>query len=166
MTLEQIEDLIKQESVKTIILQFSDLTGRIKVVEIEAHRFNEIANYGAWYDGSSVEGHGRIYESDMLLKPDLSTFAILPWTNTEFKSARVICDIYMPAGQPFTGDPRFILKRILNEARVLGYEYNTAAELEFFLLKEVSYLSDWRRMTIKVILIIHRLVELRGFAGE
>lgn len=135
MTLEQIEDSIKKEGVKTILLQFSDLTGRIKVVETESYRFTEIVKFGAWYDGSSVEGHARICESDMLLKPDLSTFAILPWTNTEFKAARVICDIYLPNGQPFTGDPRYILKTVLNEAKEMGFDYNTAAELEFFLFE-------------------------------
>ncbi len=135
MTIEQIEDLIKKEGVKTILLQFSDLTGRLKVVETESYRFSEIVKFGAWYDGSSVEGHARIYESDMLLKPDLETFAILPWTNTEFKAARVICDIYLPNGQPFLGDPRYILKKILREAKEMGFDYNTAAELEFFLFE-------------------------------
>ncbi|MBU1130641.1 glutamine synthetase family protein [Patescibacteria group bacterium] len=135
MNLEQIEDLIKQDGIKTIILQFSDLTGRVKVVETEANRFKDIVTAGAWYDGSSVEGHARIYESDMLLKPDLDTFAVLPWTNTDFKSARVICDIFTTDGQPFSGDPRYILKRVLNEAREMGFEYFTAAELEFFLFE-------------------------------
>src|SRR3989338_1292495 len=100
MDLEQIEDLIKQEGVKAVLLQFSDLTGKIKVVEIETKGFKEAVHHGKWYDGSSVEGHARIYESDMLLKPALETFAILPWTNTEFKSARVICDVCLPNGQP------------------------------------------------------------------
>jgi len=136
MTTEQIEDIIKKEGVKTILLQFSDLTGRIKVVETESYRFGEIAKFGAWYDGSSVSGHARIFESDMLLKPDVETFAILPWTNTEFKSARVICDIYMPDGQPFTGDPRYILKKILIEAKEMSFDYYTAAELEFFLFEK------------------------------
>jgi glutamine synthetase len=136
MTIEQIEDLIKTEGVKTILLQFSDLTGKIKVVETESYRFRETVKFGAWYDGSSVEGHARIYESDMLLKPDLSTFAILPWTNTEFKAARIICDIYLPNGQPFIGDPRYILKKILSEAKEnFNFEYYTAAELEFFLFE-------------------------------
>ncbi|MFA6304285.1 MAG: type I glutamate--ammonia ligase [Patescibacteria group bacterium] len=137
MNLEEIQDLIKNQEVKTILLQFSDLMGKIKVVETEAYRFADICAHGAWYDGSSVTGHARIFESDMLLKPDLSTFAILPWTNTEFKAARVICDIYLPDGQPFTGDPRYILKKILNEAKTtLGFDYYTAAELEFFLFEK------------------------------
>lgn len=135
MDLKQIEDIIQKERVKVVLLQFSDLTGRIKVVEVEIHHFKDIISAGAWYDGSSVEGQARIYESDMLLKPDLETFAILPWTDLEFKSARVICDIYMPDGQPFTGDPRFILKKIVNEAKEMGFEYYTAAELEFFLFE-------------------------------
>lgn len=135
MNIDQINKTIAKEGIKAILLQFSDLTGTIKVVEIESNRFMEVAESGAWYDGSSVEGHARIYESDMLLKPDLDTFAVLPWTNTEFKSARIICDIYTPDNEPFTGDPRYILKTILKEAREMGFEYNTAAELEFFLFE-------------------------------
>ncbi|MFH1172907.1 MAG: glutamine synthetase beta-grasp domain-containing protein, partial [bacterium] len=135
MNAEQIEDIIKQDGVKVLLLQFSDLTGRTKVVEIESHRFRDIIDFGAWYDGSSVEGHARICESDMLLRPDLATFAVMPWTNTEFKSARLICDIYLPDGSPFAGDPRFILKKTLAEIAALGYGYYTAAELEFFLFE-------------------------------
>jgi len=135
MDLGQIKETIKKEEIKAILLQFSDLTGKIKVVETEANRFPDIVSMGEWYDGSSVEGHARIYESDMLLKPDLDTFAVLPWTNTEFKSARVICDIYTPNDQPFAGDPRFILKKVLQETKEMGYDYNTAAELEFFLFE-------------------------------
>jgi len=135
MNLAKIEETIKNDGVKSILLQFSDLNGRIKVVEIEAYRFNDVVETGAWYDGSSVEGHARIYESDMLLKPDLETFAILPWTNTEFKAARVICNICTPDGQPFTGDPRYILKKVLAEAKKMGFEYYTAAEFEFFLFE-------------------------------
>jgi len=136
MNLEEIQELIKREGVKTILLQFSDLAGTIKVVETEAYRFDDIYQHGAWYDGSSVAGHARIFESGMLLKPDLGTFAILPWTNTEFKAARVICDIYLPDGSPFTGDPRYILKKVMNEAKALGFDYYTAAELEFFLFEK------------------------------
>jgi glutamine synthetase len=135
MTLEQLSEIIKNEGVKSILLQFSDLTGKIKVVETESYRFPDIVNYGVWYDGSSVEGHARIYESDMLLKPDLATFAILPWTNTEYKSARIICDICLTNGQPFTGDPRYILKKTIAEAKAMGFDYYTAAELEFFLFE-------------------------------
>ena len=135
MDLTKIIETIKNDGVKTILLQFSDLTGNIKVVETEAHRIKDIVEDGEWYDGSSVEGHARIYESDMLLKPDLETFAILPWTNTEFKTARVICDIYTPDGKPFEGDPRYILKKVLAEAKEMGFEYHTAAELEFFLFE-------------------------------
>ncbi len=135
MDQEQIQEILKKEEVKTLLLQFSDLLGNIKVVEIEVHRFAETVENGIWYDGSSVEGHARIYESDMLLKPDLNTFAILPWTNTEFKTARLICDIFTTDGEPFEGDPRFILKKVVAQAKRLGFDYYTAAELEFFLFE-------------------------------
>ncbi|PIS43088.1 MAG: glutamine synthetase [Candidatus Kerfeldbacteria bacterium CG08_land_8_20_14_0_20_40_16] len=135
MKLEQIEDIIKKEGVKAILLQFSDLTGNVKVVETEVSRLKDVVTDGEWYDGSSVEGHARIYESDMLLKPDLETFAILPWTNAELKSARIICNICTPDGQQFTGDPRYILRKVLEEAKEMGFDYYTAAELEFFLFE-------------------------------
>jgi glutamine synthetase len=89
---------------------------------------------GVWFDGSSVEGFGRIQESDMLLRLDPATYQVLPWSALERRRARIFCDIYRTDGQPFEGDPRGILKRLEARARAMGYVYNTGPELEFFLL--------------------------------
>lgn len=133
---ELILNKIKDEKVQVIELRFSDLTGRSKKVEVEADRTEEILKFGQWYDGSSVAGHGRIYESDMRLMPDLSTFAILPSGEQGCIIGRFICDIIQPDdNKPFSGDPRYILKRAISEAKKLGYEYNVGPELEFFLFE-------------------------------
>jgi len=98
------------------------------------HLEEALAN-GVGFDGSSIEGFVRIHESDMIAMPDPSTFRIIPWRPTERREARIICDIHRPGGQPFEGDPRHILKKVLKEAADLGFTYNTGPELEFFLFK-------------------------------
>jgi len=135
-TTSQAGEILKKvadEKIKIIELQFSDLTGASKKIEFEASKLEDTLTYGQWYDGSSVIGHARIFESDMRLVPDLRTFAILPWQNNEDKVARFICDIITPEGKPFAGDPRFILKKALAEAKKLGFTYYVGPELEFFL---------------------------------
>jgi glutamine synthetase len=103
-------------------------------VGIPVEQWADVLDHGLWFDGSSVEGFARIAESDMLLHPDLDTFAVVPW-DTDVPTARVICDAHLPTGEPFEGDPRRVLKRALAEAEKLGYEYFTGPELEFFLFK-------------------------------
>jgi len=125
----------KQDNVKFIQLQFTDIHGIIKSVTIPKEKLEESLEKGTWFDGSSIEGFTRICESDMYLKPDPETYALLPWENSERPTARFICDVYMPDGKPFEGDPRYILKKVMKEAEDLGYEYNVGPELEFFLFK-------------------------------
>jgi glutamine synthetase len=127
---------IKADGVKFINLQFTDILGVIKSAPIPVARLAEAMDKGLWFDGSSVEGFGRIYESDMVLFPDLSTYAILPWSLPERRVARIICDVHDPDGEPFTGDPRFILRQAMAEAALLGYTFHTGAELEFFLFRK------------------------------
>ncbi len=100
----------KEEKVKLIELQFSDIFGTIKSVTIPIEKLNEALEGGVWFDGSSIEGFTRICESDMYLMPDPSTYSLIPWSET--KIARIICDVYMPDGKPFEGDPRNILRNI------------------------------------------------------
>ncbi|HIQ04114.1 MAG TPA: type I glutamate--ammonia ligase, partial [Anaerolineae bacterium] len=88
-----------------------------------------------WFDGSSIEGFARIAESDMYLVPDLDTFAVIPWEQEDLVTARVICDVYTPTGEPFAGDPRQVLKRAVTAAEEMGFIYNTGPELEFFLFR-------------------------------
>ena len=122
----------KKDGIKFVMLQFTDLHGVLKSVTIPAHKLPESLEKGTWFDGSSIEGFTRIAESDMFLKPDPATYALVPW---EQGTARVICDVYTPDGKPFEGDPRYILKKMLAIAEKEGYIYNVGPELEFFLFK-------------------------------
>jgi len=134
MTKEQILEKVKGDKVKFIQLQFTDILGIVKCVTIPVDALAESLEYGTWFDGSSIEGFARIAESDMFLKPDLETYAVIPWLDSEEgNTARFICDIYKADGQPFEGDPRYILKRSIGKAKEMGFQYFTGPELEFFL---------------------------------
>ncbi len=126
---------IKEDEVKFISLQFTDVTGSVKSVDIPANRIAAAMEEGIWFDGSSVEGFARIQESDMRLVLDESTYAVLPWTPAEGKRGRVFCDIYLPDGKPFPGDPRGMLKQFLRRIQENGWVYNVGPEPEFFLFK-------------------------------
>ncbi len=126
----------KKDNVKFVNLQFSDIIGNVKSVTIPIQRLRDVLEDGMWFDGSSIEGFARIHESDMFLKPDVTTYKVIPWYKGEEKTARLICDIYTPDGKPFEGDPRLILKRAVEEARKMGFVYNTGPEIEFFLFKK------------------------------
>ena len=121
--------------VRFVSLQFTDIMGVVKNVHIPFHKFSDAVEHGLWFDGSSVEGFARIHESDMYLDPDLDTFGIIPWERDENATAKVICDVYMPDGQPFAGDPRSVLRGQIEQAAKLGYRYMTGPELEFFMLR-------------------------------
>lgn len=137
MTNEEIFKRFKEDNVKYIQLQFTDLYGMVKSLTIPASHFPDCLKFGTWFDGSSVEGFCRIAESDMYLKPDLNTYNVIPWLESaEGNTARFICDCHMPDGRPFEGDPRYILKKAIAEATAMGYEFKTGPELEFFLFKK------------------------------
>ncbi|MBI5754999.1 type I glutamate--ammonia ligase [Candidatus Peregrinibacteria bacterium] len=136
-TREYILDLVKKQNVQFLNMQFTDLFGIVKAITIPVSKLEDAIDHNVWFDGSSIEGFTRIFESDMFLRPDLRTFAVLPWTaDSQAPTARIICDVYMSNGQPFSGDPRFILQRQLEKAAKLGYIYNTGPELEFFLFRK------------------------------
>ncbi len=126
---------VKEDDVKFISLQFTDVTGAVKSVDMPIGRLEEALEDGVWFDGSSVEGFARIQESDMRLRIDVDTYAVLPWSQPELRRARVFCDIYGPDGEPFLGDPRGVLKRLLAEIGERGWTYNVGPEPEFFLFK-------------------------------
>jgi glutamine synthetase len=132
--LEAIRKLVADQKIEFVNLQFTDIHGMLKSVGVPINMFWEAIDHGMWFDGSSIQGFTRIAESDMLLHPDLDTFARIPW-DVEIPTARVICDVCLPSGEPFEGDPRGVLKRQLERVRAMGYEYITAPELEFFLFK-------------------------------
>lgn len=134
--MEEVLDIIKRDRVKFVNLQFSDMNGKAKSVTIPVSKLNDALKYGHWFDGSSIEGFARISESDMLLKPDTSTYAVIPWLSENGgRTARFICDVYTPEEEPYECDPRYILRKALKEAEELGFVYKTGPELEFFLLK-------------------------------
>jgi len=126
---------VKEENVKFVSLQFTDVTGAVKSLDIPVNRLNVALNEGIWFDGSSVEGFARIQESDMRLVPDPATYALLPWSPADMRRARIFCEIYQPDGSPFLGDPRGTLKRMLAQIEVRGWTYNVGPEPEFFLFK-------------------------------
>lgn len=132
-TAAEVFEQIERESVRFINLQFTDFVGMVKSVTIPAHQFKDSVEHGTWFDGSSIEGFARIAESDMYLQPELDTFRIIPWERGENTTARVICRVMMPDGQPFAGDPREVLLRALDEAKQMGFDYYIGPELEFFL---------------------------------
>jgi glutamine synthetase len=132
------QDLLKrlgEDQVKFISLQFTDVTGVVKSVDMPVYRMQEALEDGVWFDGSSVEGFARIQESDMRLLIDPETYALLPWTPLDLRRARVFCDILSPDGSPFAGDPRGVLKRILAKLKERGWVYNVGPEPEFFLFR-------------------------------
>src|SRR3972149_2537583 len=102
---QQVQEQIRAAGIKFINLQFTDIMGIVKTVGIPVDQWEGVLKHGLWFDGSSIEGFARIAESDMLLHPDLSTFAIIPW-DTDVPTARVISSVYTPNGEPFAGGPR------------------------------------------------------------
>ncbi len=127
--LEQVDN----EGVRFLRLQFTDILGTIKNVEVPRRQFEAALDGKIMFDGSSIEGFVRIEESDMRLHPDLATFRVLPWDEPQGKVARVICDVHNPDGTEFAGCPRVTLKRSIARARALGFEMMTGPEAEFFL---------------------------------
>ena len=134
---EQVLKAVQEKNIETIRLQFTDVQGIVKNVAIPANRLGKALQSGIAFDGSSIEGFARIQESDMILRPDASTFAILPWRSQDgANEARFICDVHHPNGKPFEGDPRFVLKQQLELAKDMGYAMNVGPELEFFLFEK------------------------------
>ena len=122
-TKQQIIDMVQEEDVEFIRLQFTDIFGTLKNIAITSSQLEKALDNKCMFDGSSIEGFVRIEESDMYLYPDLDTFEIFPWRPQQGKVARLICDVYKPNGQPFEGDPRYVLKKVLNEAEQMGYGF-------------------------------------------
>src|SRR5436190_11958000 len=130
-----ILELMEKLDVRFMRLQFTDILGINKNVEIPSSQFGKALAGDIMFDGSSIEGFVRIEESDMLLAPDFSTFQIFPWGDEGSRVARVICDINTPDGEPFAGDPRAVLKKVIARAAKLGYTMNAGMEAEFFMFK-------------------------------
>ena len=137
--MKNTEDLIREvheKKINIIWLQFTDILGFPKLVEISSKMLPKVLSEGIAFDGSSIEGFARIEESDMLLKPNPETFSVLPWTlENDIKIGKIVCDVYLDENTPFEGDPRFRLKKVLKEAASNGYFMQNGVEEEFFLFK-------------------------------
>lgn len=127
---------LEERDIRFVRLWFTDVLGFLKSVAVAPAELEQAFDEGIGFDGSAIEGFARVYESDMIAKPDPSTFQILPWRAEAPGTARMFCDILMPDGSPSFADPRFVLKRILARTSDLGFTFYTHPEIEFFLLKD------------------------------
>ncbi|MDO4313567.1 MAG: type I glutamate--ammonia ligase [Eubacteriales bacterium] len=134
-TREDILRMVEEEDVGFIRLQFTDIFGTMKNVAITTSQLKKALDNQCMFDGSSIEGFARIEQSDMYLYPDLNTFEIFPWRPQQGKVARLICDIHRPDGRAFESDPRYILKKVVADAKAEGYEFDVGPECEFFLFE-------------------------------
>lgn len=133
---EMVAKTVRDSGVLFINLQFTDIVGMVKSITVPSTQLDRVLTEGIWFDGSSIEGFARISESDMFLRPDLDTFAIIPWKRSErHRTARMICNVFTPDGERFMGAPRSVLLAALEEAEALGYTFCTGPELEFFLFE-------------------------------
>lgn len=130
---EDIIRICEEEDIKFIRLQFTDILGTIKNVAITTKQLEKALDGKCMFDGSSIDGFVRIEESDMKLMPDFDSFCILPWRSHHGKIARLICDVCTADGKNFEGDPRYVLRRAINKAKAMGYDFNVGPECEFFL---------------------------------
>jgi len=133
---EEVLNIAKKEKVLFVRLQFVDILGMPKNIVIPPSRLEEALDYGIPFDASSIAGYATIEESDKIAKPDAKSFVILPEEIEKRKTAKLICDIYEPNGKRFIGDSKYILEKVQNKAKKLGYIYNTGPECEFFLFKK------------------------------
>lgn len=130
--------MAKEQDVKFIRLWFTDVLGFLKSFAITVEELEDALEEGMGFDGSSIEGYARIEESDMIALPDPETFQLLPWRPKEHAVARMFCDILKPGGEPFAGDPRYILKKNLKRAAELGYTFYVGPELEYFYFRDAK----------------------------
>ncbi len=127
---------VAQKNIRFIRLWFTDVAGVLKSISIDPGELEEAFAEGIGFDGSAVEGLTRVYESDMLLKPDASTFQLLPWRSNEDPVARMFCDVLMPDGRPAPSDPRGVLERAVERAADAGFRVMIHPEIEFYLLRQ------------------------------
>lgn len=136
---QRILSEVEAGACRFVDIQFTDVTGAVKSVVLPAGQLREALEHGHWFDGSALEGAGRMMERDLLLRPDLSTWSLLPWPGAHGeRTGRVLCDIQTPEGRPYPADPRAVLTRALTAAADLGYSYHIASELEFFLFPDAG----------------------------
>ncbi len=135
---EHVLKITRDKDIRLISLWFTDILGFLKSFDITPLELETVLADGAGFDGSSIEGFARIDESDMIALPDPTTFQVLPWSPPQYPVARMFCDILQPGGDPFEGDPRYVLKRNLQRATDQGYTFNVGPELEYFYFKNAE----------------------------
>ncbi|MBL7158151.1 MAG: glutamine synthetase [Candidatus Omnitrophica bacterium] len=133
MTKNEVLKIVKQKKIGFVRLWFTDVLGFLKSFDIPVEELGGALKDGMGFDGSSIEGFSRIEESDMIVKPDPKTFQIIPWIKEERPVARMFCDVLQPGGKPFEGDPRYVLKKNIEEAKKMGFtNFYLGPELEYF----------------------------------
>lgn len=137
-TKEKVLEVVTENDVRFIRIWFTDILGQLKSFAITSEELETAFHEGMGFDGSSIRGFARIDESDMIAKPDPTTFAILPWRPKEKAVARMFCDILEPDGRPHEGDPRYILKRNLERLKEKNYTFYVGPELEYFYFKDAE----------------------------
>ena len=145
-TAADVKKIVSEQDVRFIRLWFTDVLGQLKSFSINSSELDDAFEGGMGFDGSSITGFNPIEESDMIAMPDPSTFAVLPWRPEEKATARMFCDVQVPGGEPYEGDPRWIMRRALERAKEMGFEaYNIGPELEFFYFEEPGPRAACRR---------------------
>ena len=134
--MNEILERAKNDGVVFVELEFTDIFGTLKSIEIPVEHLANALEKGVWFDGSSIRGFARLKESDMYLMPEQGSYAVLPVDDKGQRTARFICDVYTPEGKLFEGDPRAVLKKIVAEAREMGYLFNVGPEVEFYLFRK------------------------------
>src|SRR4030088_2586215 len=129
---------VEERGVRFVRLWFTDVLGQLKSFAITPAELDVALEEGMTFDGSPIEGYSRIQEADMLAKPDASTFEIVPWRGQDAPVARMFCDVQTLAGEPFDGDPRYVLKRNLDRAREKGFTFYAGPEMEFFYFRSAE----------------------------
>lgn len=135
MTKDAVLQAIQALQVRFVTLWFTDIAGIVKNITIPSGRLEGVIENGLHFDGSALEGFSRVAESDMVLRPDLNTFILLPWHSGEAATARLLCSVHTIQGDPFIGDPRNALVRMLALSEAMGFQLKTGMELEFFVFR-------------------------------
>ena len=130
---------VLDEDVKHIQLWFTDILGSLKMVEIPGRQLPSVIESGAAFDGSSIDGYADIEESDIVAMPDWDTLRVLPWAHRDERTAFVFCDVLDHTYAPFEGDPRWVLRRQLERARQMGFDFFVGPELEYFYFKDAEH---------------------------
>ncbi len=136
LTAQDVLKIVEDKQIKFIRLWFTDVLGTLKSFAITPAELEGAFEEGMGFDGSSIEGFTRIQESDMVAYPDPATFTLLPWRAGAGGTARMFCDIKLPSGEPFPGDPRNVLRKVVDKAAALGFTMYVGPELEFFYFKD------------------------------